>query len=106
MKQYRVAKPITLHSGVIGLTDKQAAGRGHSLALRPDGLYTITGSPVQFCAGEIILLDPEQIMPVAHLLVDLDPAVTTPVAEAAAKPARKAAVRKKAQGPGKGKGKG
>lgn len=66
MRRYQVKEPITLHAGVIGLTKEQAGPRLRYLHKRDKGGgFDITGQ-VQFCAGEIIRLEPDQIQPVAH----------------------------------------
>jgi hypothetical protein len=98
MRAYRVTSPITLHTGVIGLSDRQAAGRANCLTLWPDGLYTVT-KPVQFKAGEVISLEPEAVKGLGQFLAEVEP-VPVEVAEAAEvvaaapvkkKPGRKAA---------------
>ncbi len=53
MKKFRTEATIELHSGVIGLSDRQAALRGLQLKEAGRGTYEITG-PVQFKAGEVI----------------------------------------------------
>lgn len=72
MRHYTVTAPITLHAGVIGLSEAQAAPRMRSLEKRSQGgCFDIIG-PVQFCAGEIILLDHDHVQPVVHSLLDMD----------------------------------
>lgn len=57
MERYSVNQPITLHVGVIGLSDAQAATRQHCLKrLMGKGRYEIR-KPVQFKAGEVIGLE-------------------------------------------------
>jgi hypothetical protein len=82
MRAYRVTSPITLHTGVIGLSDRQAAGRANCLTLWPDGLYTVT-MPVQFKAGEVISLEPEAVKGLGQFLAEVEPDVA-PEAEATA----------------------
>ena len=54
MNKYRVLKPITLFSGVVGLSEAQFERRLHSRALektKTDGLYNVVGE-VHLKAGE------------------------------------------------------
>jgi hypothetical protein len=97
MRAYRVTSPITLHTGVIGLSDRQAAGRANCLTLWPDGLYTVT-RPVQFKAGEVISLEQEAVKGLGQFLaavepeaVEVAPAVFEAAAQVKKKPGRKAA---------------
>lgn len=58
LKKYLTLEKVSLFSGVVGLSKKQAEPRLRIKALesRPGGLYKIL-SPIQFKAGEIIGLD-------------------------------------------------
>ena len=101
MRRYQVTAPITLYAGVIGLSSTQAVPRMRSLQERSQGDgFDITGT-VQFCAGEVILLDPAQIQAVVHSLLelDVDPEKASAVVEKVEKKAveqQKAKARKKA----------
>lgn len=56
MKEYRVREILTINTGKIGLTDKQAKTREHLLKpLKPKGTYEIRKT-VTFKVGEIIRL--------------------------------------------------
>jgi len=58
MNTYEIINPITLHSGIVKLSDEQAKHRLHKLeAIKgKSGHYKITG-PNQFKAGEVIGYD-------------------------------------------------
>lgn len=56
MRRYKVIAPIHLFAGRIGLTEKQAKVRAHSLKDCNGGIYEIKG-PVCFKAGEMLNFD-------------------------------------------------
>lgn len=58
MKKFQTEATIELHSGLIGLSDRQAAKRSRQIKRAGEraGVYEITG-PVQFKAGEVISLE-------------------------------------------------
>ncbi|WP_396957737.1 hypothetical protein [Nitrosomonas sp.] len=56
MEQYTATRPVTLQSGVLGLTEQQAVARLHNLDRLDDGKFRIV-EPVQFKAGESFAYD-------------------------------------------------
>jgi len=71
MKTYEMIGLVTLHSGIVKLTDKQAKGRAHKLEPvdGKKGLYRLIG-PNQFKAGQVIGYDGEIPKVHAHLAED------------------------------------
>ena len=57
MKKFQVIEIVTLHGGVIGLTENQAAIRVDALNRIDESSKYIISSPVQFKVGEEIGMD-------------------------------------------------
>ena len=57
MKRYRVVESVSLHTGTVGLSEKQAARRSHRLSeTSKRGVYKVE-STIHFKAGEEIDID-------------------------------------------------
>ena len=73
MPKYRVDQTITLYGGELILTDAQASARAHCLepVEKKKGRYTIL-EPVQFKAGEVIVIPGEPDKALGQRLTKLD----------------------------------
>jgi len=71
MKRFKTLAPVTLHAGIVQLSEDQAKGRDHKLEEVKPGLYKITG-PNQFKAGQEIGYDGEIPKALAHLVESPD----------------------------------
>ncbi len=67
MKRYCTTDIFDLYQGVVGLTPLQVKTRLHNLRMISDGIYEII-SPVQFKAGEVLLLEdlPKTVMEIGR----------------------------------------
>ncbi len=75
MPKYRVDQTITLYGGELILTDAQASARAHCLepVEKKKGRYTIL-EPVQFKAGEVIVIPGEPDKALGQRLSKVDKA--------------------------------
>lgn len=88
MQRYKVLDTISLHTGILDLTEAQATPRKDALISLGEGLYEII-KPVEFKAGEIIGYDGDINRDLTEKLL---PAEEAPVAEKPAKIRKKADV--------------
>lgn len=84
---YRVLAPLTLHSGLLGLTPEQAQAR--SFAIAAEGALWRVLKPVGFKAGELIEHDGEIPKALAQVVEVVEPAEAADHAAARTSPASK-----------------
>lgn len=97
MKRYLAQSPVTLHGGIVELTNEQASCRAHALVSLGEGLYEICQT-VQFKTGEVIGYDGE-------VNKSLLQQVEETAAEVGTLPAAAMRAREAAKSKSKGKGK-
>jgi colicin import membrane protein len=103
MQELTLLKPLTLHSGFIGLTEEQAKDRAHCLIEAEDeaGIYEIK-SAVQFKSGEVIELE-EVPKGFDDYFAEISEAENADEAEAEAKAKAEAEAKAKAEAEAKAK---
>lgn len=77
MKRYIVNQPVTLHSGVLELSESQAEVRAHNLVPLGGGRFQIVAT-VQFKGGESFGFDGDLPKALAALLEPEQPVVKQP----------------------------
>lgn len=71
LKSYRAVGVVSIHAGLLGLTDEQAAVRAQKVEAVPrrKGVYSIKVAPVHFKVGEVFGYDGDVVKSQAEFMV-------------------------------------